>query len=318
MVKLTKEQKIKLYTNMVRVRKLDNMLQTNFLVTHKIRSLFIAQEGQEAVGVGGCTFLNKDDYLFFSHRGMGIAKALPKGVPAKNIVAEFYGKATGTCRSLSGHRTAYIELGVSGPSGSVGMDLPLAAGAGIAARRRGKGQVVASFFGDGAMNQGTFHTSILMSANWKLPVVWICENNGYFGPTPVKEHYPKDNIADLAFGYGIPGVIVDGQDVIAVYEAVQTAVDRARAGEGSSLIECKTLCFSEDIYTGPRNMEEARKNKDPITLFRDKLLKEEALTQAAIDRIDREATEEMEEADRFATESPLPGPDILRKALYAD
>lgn len=317
-MKLTKEQKIKLYNNMVRVRKLDELLQKSFLVTHEIRSIYIAQEGQEAVGVGSCTFLNKDDYIFFSHRGMGIAKSLPKGVLAKAIVAEFYGKATGTCRSLSGHRTAHAELGISGPSGSVGMDLPLAAGVGIAARQRGKRQVVLSFFGDGAMNQGTFHTSILMSANWKLPVVWICENNGYFGPTPVKEHYPKDNIADLAFGYGIPGVVVDGQDVLAVYEVVQTAIDRARAGEGPSLIECKTICFAEDIYTGPRNMDEARKNKDPIKLYQDRLFKEGVLTQADVDRIDREATEEIEEADHFAKESPLPSPDILKEALYAD
>jgi pyruvate dehydrogenase E1 component alpha subunit len=317
-MELTAEQKILLYANMVRIRKMDEMLQRNFLVTRKIRSIYIAQEGQEAVGAGGCTFLNKDDYLFFSHRGMGIAKTLPKGVPAGVIAAEFFGKATGTCRSLSGHRTSYAELGVSGPSGSVASDLTMAAGAGIAAKSRGRGQVVAVFFGDGAMNRGTFHTSLLMSANWKLPVVWVCENNGYFGPTSVKEHYPKENIADLAFGYGIPGVVVDGQDVTAVCQAVQTAVNRARAGEGPSLIECKTLSFAEDIYTGPRNTEEMRKKYDPITNFRSRLLEEGVLTPETAERIDREADGEMAEAERFADESPPPGPEILKEALYAD
>ena len=317
-MKLTKEQKIRLYTNMVRVRKLDELLQSGFFVSHKIRSIYIPQEGQEAVGVGGCTFLNKDDYIFFTHRGMGIAKTLPKGVPAGAIAAEFYGKATGTCHGLSGFRTVYPDLGVIGLSGSVGTDLTIATGTGIAAKRRGKGQVTACFFGDGAMNRGTFHTSILTSANWKLPMVWICENNGFFDPTAVKDHYPKDNVADMAFGYGIPGVTVDGQDVIAVYEAVQTATERARAGEGPSLIECKTLCFAADPYSGPKRKKEDWQEKDPIILFRHKLLKESVITRADIDRIDREAAEEMEEADRFATDSPLPRPEILKNALYAD
>jgi len=315
---LTKQEKIKLYTNLVRTRKLDKTLEDNFLITHKVASLYIAQEGQEAPGVGGCTFLNTDDYLFFNHRGMGITKTVPKGLPPKLILAEFYGKATGPCQSLSGHRTFYPQLGILGNSGTVGTDLTLATGAGIAAQKNGRKQVVVCFFGDGAMDRGTFHTSTLMSANWKLPIVWVCENNGAFGPTQVKDHYPKENIADLAFGYGIPGIVVDGQDIIAVYEAVQTAVDRAREGQGPSLIECKTLCFAADYYAGPKIITEEMRKRDPITLFKDKLIQEKVITSGDIERIDHEADAEMEEADRFATESPLPTPDIIHRALYAD
>jgi pyruvate dehydrogenase E1 component alpha subunit len=181
--------------------------------------------------------------------------------------------------------------------------------------------------GDGTYGRGTFHEAALMAANWKLPVIWGVENNQYMIYTPTSEIYPKENIADLAFGYGMPGVVVDGQDVIAVYEAFQVAIDRARAGEGPSLIECKTYRIEPHVYAmadikrwKPRPQEEIDvwRKRDPIILLRERLVREGILTQADIGRIDREATEEMEEAERFADESSPPDPKILKQALYSD
>jgi len=186
---------------------------------------------------------------------------------------------------------------------------------------------VLSFFGDGTSNRGTFHPAMNLSSLWKLPIVWVCENNLYAQWMPIKDAYIREDIADLAAGYNIPGVVVDGQDVIAVYEAVQAAVARARGGEGPSLLECKTYRYyahtigtRDDAHANPRPAEEieAWKKRDPIRLFEKKLLEQNVLTQADIERIDRESTGEIEEAERFAMESPLPNPDILEKALYAD
>jgi pyruvate dehydrogenase E1 component alpha subunit len=326
MAELTKEQKIKLYTNMVRVRKLDELLRKAQYVTAKLKGHYFGFQGQDAVGVGGCTFLRKDDYVYATHRGMGMGKYLPKGVPARNIVAELYGRTTGSSLGTSHGCIAEPEYGCMGLGGTVGTELSMASGSGISAKLRGKGQVVVIFYGDGALNRGTHHTGILMASNWKLPVVFICENNQYYLARSFKDHFPKENMADLAFGYGIPGVVVDGQDVEAVYDAVQTAVDRARAGEGPSIIECKTYnCTEHTLGTvgapdfRPKEELEAWKARDPINLYRDKLTKEGVLSQADIDRIDREATEECDDADRFADESPLQNDSgLLDKMLYAD
>lgn len=332
-MKLTKQQMVRLYTNMVRVRTLDRVL-TKATLQGKVPGFHFTQELQEASSVGACSFLRKDDYVFLTHRGSGIGKTLPKGVSAKTIVAEHFGKATGNCGGFSGFHTCDPELGILGVSGIVGSELTLAAGVGIAAKMRGKRQVVVCFMGDGSVGRGTFHEAALMAANWKLPVIWMIENNQYSGVTPVKEVYPKDNLADLAFGYGMPGVVVDGQDVIAVCEAVQTAIERARDGIGPSLIECKTYCVSSGSasrgYGGsvqvnfqrkePRPAEEIElwKKRDPITLFKKKLLEENILAGADFERIEREAEKEMENAERFASESPLPDPKILKEAIYAD
>jgi len=327
-MKLKKEQKVKLYINLVRVRKLDEVM-VKALFAGKIPSFFHSQQGQEAVGVGACTFLRKDDYVYYSHRGHGISKTLPKGVSPRVIIAEHYGKSTGSCGGMSGFHTADMELGIPGISGTLGGGFVLSAGMGIAAMMKGKGQVVVCIEGDGTYCRGTFHEAAIMTANWKLPIVWVIENNQYMTFTPICEYYPMENIADLAFGYGMPGIVVDGQDVIAVYEAVQTAVERARDGEGPSLIECKTYRFRSHAEGIPdikgtelRPQEEIEiwKKRDPVNLFRERLLKEGALKQADADQIDREATEEMEEAERLATADPMAAdPEtFLKRALYSN
>lgn len=324
-MKLTKEQQVKLYTNMVRVRTLDEFMV--IAVGERKFPIFHSQQGQEAVAVGACTFLKPDDYLFFHHRGHGIGELIAKGITMKTYLADAYGKATGTCCGISAFNVCDVDLGVLGCAGTIGEGLCTSAGAGLSAKLRGKGQVVVSMMGDGSVGMGTFHSAQLMMANWKLPVVWCLENNGISMFMPTTASYPKENIADLAFGYGIPAMIVDGQDVEAVCDAVQVAVERARAGEGPSFIEFKTCRYRSHMEGAPDNsMEKLRseelvnnwKARDPIQLYQKKLLEEGVLTQADVDRIDREAAEEVIEADRFATESPIPEPDILEKALYAD
>jgi pyruvate dehydrogenase E1 component alpha subunit len=319
---LTKEQKLKLYANLVRVRKLDELLVKG--ITKGKVIAFHSQQGQEAVAVGACSFLRGGDYIFTGHRGHGIGKALARGVPARIPLADHYCKTF-----IQFFHLCYPELGILGHSAVLGADFVIATGTAIAAELRGKGQVTLCFQGDGTTGRGTFHEAMLMAANWKLPIVFAIENNQYMIHTPTSEIFPMENLADLALGYHIPGKVVDGQDVIAVYKTFQTAIERARAGEGPSLIECKTYRIRnhhegdpEDLkLTKPRPQEEidAWKKRDPIKLFQERLIKEGILTQYEIDRIDREATEEMQEADRLATKDPLfNDPSVFQKALYAD
>jgi acetoin:2,6-dichlorophenolindophenol oxidoreductase subunit alpha len=322
----TKEQMIKLYTNLVRVRTLDEII-IEALGKGKISAHWTSPEGQEAVGVGACTFLNKDDYIFFGHRGHGISTAIPKGLSPAALIAEHYSKATGCCRGMVGMHVADMSVGIPGMSGTLGGHFVLAAGMGITAQNRGKGQVVVCIEGDGCYGRGTFHESALMAANWKLPVVWVVENNQYMIFTPTEKIYPKENYADLAFGYGMPGEVVDGQDVVAVCEAITGAVERARAGEGPSMIECKTYrirphtCAMLDLkITEPRPQEEIDewKKRDPIVLFRERLLAEGVLSKEDVDRINQEVGEEMAAAEKFADESPEPDPEILEPSIYAE
>ena len=324
-MQLKKAQLVKLYTNMVRARKADEMIVKG-LQEGKVVSFYHSGQGEEAVGVGGCTFLKEDDYVYAQHRGHGIAHILAKGASLKAFIAEHYGKATGAAGGIAGFHFVEPEKGIFGGAGTIGWTFPVALGSALAAKKRNKAQVVVAFFGDGASNRGTLHEAMNLASVWKLPVVWVCHNNLYAQFMPIKDAYAKQDIADLAAGYGMPGVVVDGQDVIAVHEAVQAAVERARAGDGPSLIECKTYRYrahsegADIAHYAPRDPEEieAWKKRDPIKLFQEKLLEQGVLTETDIERIDKEVTKEMEEVERFAVESPLPDPSILEKALYAD
>ena len=323
---LTKEHLIKLYTNMVRARKTDETIVKG-LQEGKVVSFYHSGQGSEAVGVGVCSFLRKDDYIYPHHRGHGIAYALSKGGSIKGFLAEHYGKATGGAGGISGFHALEPEVGILGGAGTIGSQFPVSVGWGLACKKNGKGQVTVCCFGDGSSNRGTLHEAMNLAAVWSLPIVWVCENNLYAQHMPIKDAYPREDIADLAAGYNMPGVVVDGQDVIAVHEAIQAAVERARAGDGPSLLECKTYRYrthsegGPDIaHESPRSPEEIEvwKKRDPIKLFQEKLLEQGILTQADTERIDAEVTAEMEEVERFAMESPLPSPDILEKSLYAD
>lgn len=324
--RFSKDEMIKLYINLVRTRTLDEVM-VGGLLAGKVGGHWTSQVGQEAMGVGASSFLRNDDYILYGHRGHGITTLIPKGLPPKAFIAEHYGRAMGSCQGMAFFREFEAHLGIVGLSGTLGGNFVVAAGLGIGAKKRGKGQIVVCIEGDGTYSRGTFHESALMAANWKLPIVWGIENNQYMIYSHVSELYPKENLADLAFGYGMPSIVVDGQDVVAVAEAYASAFERARAGEGPSLIECKTYRIEPHVFgmadlrgATPRPKEEIDvwKKRDPIKLFQKRLLKEGILTAADIERIESDTKNEMDEAEMFASESLPPDPEILQRALYAE
>ncbi len=323
-MKLGKKELILLYTNMLRARRADERV-VKALQEGKVVSFYHSGQGSEAVGVGVATFLRNDDFIYPHHRGHGLAYTLSKGCSLRAFMAEHYGKATGMTGGVAGFHGVDVEHGVYGSAGTIGSQFPVSMGWALAAKKNKREQVVLACFGDGSSNRGTLHEAMNLAAVWKLPIVWLCENNLYAQWMPVKDAYPREDIADLAHGYNMPGIVVDGQDVIAVHEAVDAAVERARRGEGPSLIECKTYRYrghsegSPDIaHTDPRPAAEieAWKKRDPIKLFQEKLLKEGILTAEDVDRIEKEVMAEVDDADKFAMESPRPDPSILPGLVY--
>ena len=277
--------------------------------------------GQEAVAVGVCANLRKEDYIVSTHRGHG--HCIAKGADLKRVMAEILGKKTGYCRGKGGSmHIADFSIGILGATGVVGAGIPIAVGAGLSIKLRGTDQVVACFFGDGASNQGTFHEGINMAAIWKLPVLFVCENNLYAMGTRQSRVMLIENISERAAAYGIPGVTVDGNDVLAVYEAAKEAVERAKRGEGPTLIECKTYRHKGHSRMDPatyRPKEEVEYwlRKDPIPKFRGRLLEMGILTEEEAKKIEEEVLREIEEAVKFALESPYPEPEEALKDVYA-
>ncbi|RJS70166.1 pyruvate dehydrogenase (acetyl-transferring) E1 component subunit alpha [Candidatus Bathyarchaeota archaeon] len=277
--------------------------------------------GEEAVAVGVCSNLRKDDYITSTHRGHG--HCIAKGADPKRIMAEILGKKTGYCKGKGGSmHIADFKVGMLGATAVVGAGIPIAMGAGLSIKLRGTDQVVACFFGEGASNQGTFHEGINMAAIWKLPVIFVCENNLYAMGTRQSRVMLIENIADRAASYGIPGVTVDGNDVLAVYEAAREAVERARRGEGPTLIECKTYRHKGHSRVDPakyRPKEEVEEwlRKDPIKRLREKLLQTNVLAEEEIQRVEEEVSAEIEEAVKFAVESPYPAPEEALEDVYA-
>jgi len=277
--------------------------------------------GQEAVAVGVCANLRKDDSITSTHRGHG--HCIAKGAQLSRVMAEVLGKRTGYCKGKGGSmHIADFSIGMLGATAVVGAGIPIAAGAGLSIRLRETDQVVACFFGEGASNQGTFHEGINMAAIWTLPVVFVCENNLYAMGTRQSRVMTIENIADRAAAYGIPGVVVDGNDVLAVYEAAREAVERAREGKGPTLIECKTYRlkghsrFDPATYRPKEEVEEWLK-KDPILRFRARLLETGTLTDEEVNKIEKEVFTAVEEAVKFALESPYPEPKEALEDVYA-
>ena len=277
--------------------------------------------GEEAVAVGVCSVLRKDDYITSTHRGHG--HCIAKGAELKRIMAEILGKKTGYCKGKGGSmHIADFKIGMLGATAVVGAGIPIAVGAGLSVKLNKTDQVVACFFGEGASNQGTFHEGINMASIWKLPVVFVCENNLYAMGTRQSRAMAIENIADRAVAYGIPGMVVDGNDVLAVYESTQKAVERARKGEGPTLIECKTYRQKGHSRVDPakyRPKEEVNQwlTKDPIKRFREKLLQTNVLTKVEIQQIEKEVSAEIEEAVKFAMDSPYPAPEEALEDVYA-
>lgn len=277
--------------------------------------------GEEAVAVGVCSALKKEDYITSTHRGHG--HCIAKGADPKRVMAEILGKKTGYCKGKGGSmHIADFDIGMLGATAVVGAGLPIAVGAGLSAKLRRTDQVTACFFGEGASNQGTFHESLNMAGAWKLPIIFVCENNLYAMGTRQSRIMAIDNIAERASGYGFAGVTVEGNDVLAVYNAAQQAVEKARKGKGPTLIECKTYRHKGHSRVDPakyRPKEEVEEwlSKDPVNLFRAELLREHVLTEADIRQIEGQVMAEIDEAVRFAKESPYPAPEEALEDVYA-
>lgn len=323
-MKLTKKDNIKLYTNLVRSRAFDLMFAQR-LKRGKLTAFYHQAEGMEAPAVAQASFLKKEDYLYPHYRGHSVPHLLSKGIDPKTYLAEHCTKATGCSLGVGGIHPSYPEDGVFGFCGAVGMVIPLAVGSALAAKKNGKGQVCVVSFGDGATNRGLFHESLLFAANWKLPIIFVCENNGLAMFMSAKEALPVDDVADLTKGYGIPSTVVDGQNVFAISNEMLKAIERARKGEGPSFIECKTQRYHEhDIGTPdlvgdvPRTKEEIDKlrERDPVQICEKQLLKDKVLTKKMIDNIKAEAKAECDKAEKFTDDSPLPKPEILEGLLY--
>jgi len=277
--------------------------------------------GEEAIAVGVCANLRKDDYVVSTHRGHG--HCIAKGARLDKIMAEILGKKTGYCKGKGGSmHIADFSIGMLGATAVVGAGIPIATGAGLSIKLRGTDQVTAGFFGDGASNQGTFHEGVNMAAIWKLPVLFICENNLYAMGTRQTQVMLIKDIAKRAASYGIPGVSVDGNDVIAVYEAAQEAVRRGRYGDGPTLIECKTYRhkghsrFDPAAYRPKEEVEEWLK-KDPTRRLKHLLLENGDVSDAEAKQIEKEVSEVVEAAVKFAINSPFPSPEEALEDVYA-
>jgi pyruvate dehydrogenase E1 component alpha subunit len=243
-------------------------------------------------------------------------------------MAELLGKATGICKGKGGSmHLADFSIGILGESGILGSAIPTAVGAALGSKLQGNDRVSMPFFGDGASNEGAFHESINLAAVWNLPVIFLCENNQYAVTSSFKQMVAVENIADRAAAYAIPGVLVDGQDAIAMYEAVSVAVERARAGQGPSLVEGRTYRYEDhslglgrivrDPYRDQEEVEEWKK-RDPIIIHKARLLEQSIATQAEIDQVEEEVREQIAEAITFAKESPYPEPSALFEDMFAN
>ncbi len=277
--------------------------------------------GEEAVAVGVCSALRREDYVTSTHRGHG--HCIAKGADVKRTMAEILGRKTGYCKGKGGSmHIADFSVGMLGATAVVGAGLPIAVGAGLSAKLRKTEQVVACFFGEGASNQGTFHESLNLASIWRLPVIFVCENNLYAMGTRQTVATNIANIADRAASYGIPSAIVDGNDVLAVYETTSVSAGRARKGEGPTLIECKTYRHKGHSRVDPakyRPKEEVSEwlGKDPIEILKERLMQQYSFSQSELEKAEREASFKIDEAVKFALDSPFPTPEEALDDVYA-
>ncbi len=309
----------RIYRDMVRTRALDNQLIKDARggVMH---TQWHSGLGEEAI-VGPVSLLKKEDYVTYTHRGAYVWIA--KGMSMREILAEFYGKATGCAGGKGGTHIVKPSLGIFGRSGMQGGHFPLAAGMGIAAQLQGEGQVVMCFFGDGCGTRAPLHEAMNYASIWKLPILWFCENNGQSMSVKIEKTWAVENISEIAGSYAMPGkTIEDGNDVIAVTEAASEYLDRARRGEGPALLEIKTYRWRGHYEGDPmtyRTREEVEewKKKDPLPRFQKELFSRGVITQEDILRIQADADAEVADAQKFTEESPEPPEEDAFKDIYA-
>jgi len=308
-----------MYRTMLTIRRFEE--RCNYLFMQgRIPSTLHLYIGQEAVATGVCAHLRPEDYALSTHRPHG--HAIAKGVAPRLIMAELFAKSTGCCQAKGGSmHVGDISVGMLPAIAIVGANVPIAAGLALAARRLGTDRVAVCFFGDGAANEGAFHEGMNMAAIWDLPVVYVCENNLYAASTPVSVSFKIEDIADRAAAYGMPGVVVDGNDVVAVYEVAGEAIARARRGEGPTLIECKTYRLCGHSRSDPRTYRSKEEEtlweaKDPIPNLGERLKHMGLVTDESLAAIETEVEALIDEAVAFAEESPSPEPSDALKHVY--
>ena len=318
---IPREKLLWMYEMMLRIRRSEERV-AEYFAAGKIPGFVHLYIGEEAVAVGVMAHLREDDYISSTHSGHG--HFIAKGGSLKELWAELMGKKTGACKGKGGSmHIADLDVGELGANGIVGGGIPHAVGAALAFKLAGTDRVAVSFFGDGASNQQNFHEAINLAAIWRLPVVFVCENNLYQISLPYSKQQAIKSVAERGAAYGIPGVSVDGQDVLAVYEVAKEAIERARRGEGPTLIEAKTYRFrghfegDPQVYRSEDEIKWWMENKDPIKLFADKLIGKGIATEQELKEIDEKVKHEVAEAIDFAEKSPYPEPSDLYSDVFA-
>jgi pyruvate dehydrogenase E1 component alpha subunit len=320
-IEIDRETLRRLHRTMLTIRLFEQRVAREFR-TGQIPGFVHMYVGEEAVAAGVCANLDDDDYVTSTHRGHG--HCIAKGCELGPMMAEIYGRVDGLCKGRGGSmHIADFSRGMLGANAIVGGGIALANGAGLASSVRGSGQVAVAFFGDGAVNQGVLHESLNLAAIWKLPVIFVCENNGFAESTPAVYATSVRDVALRAAGYGIPGVIADGADVRSVYEAARTAVARARAGEGPTLLEAKTYRFmghfegDPDRYRDDEERTEVR-GRDAIRSLHEHLVSGGHATEAELEALGAELEAEVAAAVEFAKASPFPDPDEVERYVYPE
>ncbi|RLE06994.1 pyruvate dehydrogenase (acetyl-transferring) E1 component subunit alpha [Candidatus Aerophobetes bacterium] len=310
--RIPKDKLIQMYTTMVKIRQFEDRVYLLFLQGEMPGTIHLSQ-GQEAVAAGVCANLRKEDLITSTHRPHG--HAIAKGVSIKSLMAELFARKTGCCEAKGGSmHVGDMDVGMLPAIAIVGGGIPVATGLALGCKMMRTDKVVVSFFGDGASNTGAFHEGINMGAIWDLPIVYVCENNLYGASTHISKVMKIKNVADRAASYGIPGMVVDGNDVFSVYNAAKEAVSRAREGKGPTLLECKTYrrgghSRSDSHRYRPKEEEEVWLAKDPIPRAKDKLMKMGVLTVKKVKEIEDRTKREITEAIEYAQKSPFPKPE---------
>ena len=319
---LAKEDIIGMYTKMLAIRRFEERIALEF-ARGAIPGFIHSYIGQEAVAVGVCANLRPDDRIASNHRGHG--HCIAKGADLKRMMAEIHGRVTGYCKGKGGSmHIADFSVGMLGANGIVCAGLPIAVGAALAAQLEGGDKVAVAFFGDGASNEGEFHESLNLASIWKLPIIFVCENNHYGANTPIRRVLASSSVAERAGAYGIPATIVDGNDVLAVYGAARDAVARARSGSGPGFLECKTYRWHHHFESGyfpdlrPKDEVDDWMRRCPIKMLGQKLEQDALLNREGQEAIDREIMAQVEEAAAFAAGSPYPDPEDALEGVYSD
>jgi pyruvate dehydrogenase E1 component alpha subunit len=314
---------LELYRVMIKNRKFDENL-IRLIQEGKVSGFYHSGIGSEALSAGSILALREDDYLFYNHRGCN--QMIAKGVPLSKLYGDFLGTIEGTTRGLGAGivHSADVSRGVLGQAGTIGSQFMIAVGVGYSAKYRGTDQVTAVYFGEGAASREPLHGSLNWAALYKLPIIYVCENNQYAISSHFKEtHAVREHLADWSYGYGIPGYVVDGNDVLLMYEIMKEAVERARKGEGPTFIEAQTFRhrghFEGDPYhyVDPEELRYWKENRDPIKNYRRDLLDGAVCDTEELERIEQEVDEEIRRAIEIAQAAPLPGPERIYEGLFA-